>query len=56
MFDAVQWLRAQAAEVGNLKDTKQQTVETKTEDNKTVIEVKPADPMVVSAPQFRAAE
>ncbi|HEX5047906.1 MAG TPA: DUF3300 domain-containing protein, partial [Gammaproteobacteria bacterium] len=52
VLDAVQRLRAQAAEVGNLKDTKQQTVETKTEDNKTIIEVKPADPMVVYVPQY----
>ncbi|HZF28988.1 MAG TPA: DUF3300 domain-containing protein [Gammaproteobacteria bacterium] len=52
VLDAVQRLRAQAAEVGNLKTTPQQTVETKTENDKVVIEVKPADPMVVYVPQY----
>jgi hypothetical protein len=52
VLDAVQTLRTQAAQVGNLKSTPQQTVETKTENDKTVIEVKPADPQVIYVPQY----
>jgi hypothetical protein len=52
VLDAVQSLRAQAAQVGNLKSTPQQSVETKTENQKTIIEVKPADPQIVYVPQY----
>jgi Protein of unknown function (DUF3300) len=52
VLDAVQRLRAQAKDVGNLQSTPQQTVETKTENNKVVVEVKPADPKVVYVPQY----
>jgi uncharacterized protein DUF3300 len=52
VLDAVQRLRAQAAEVGNLESTPQQAVETKQEQGKTIIEVKPADPMIVYVPQY----
>jgi hypothetical protein len=52
VLDAVQRLRAQAAQVGNLKSTPQQTVETKTENQKTVIEVKPANPQIIYVPQY----
>ena len=52
VLDAVQRLRAQAAKVGNLKSTPQQHVETKTENQKTIIEVKPADPQMVYVPQY----
>ena len=52
VLDAVQRLRAEAARVGNLKSTPQQKVETKTENNKVVVEVKPADPKVVYVPQY----
>ena len=52
VLDAVQRLRAQAKEVGNLKTTPQQTVETKTEGGNTYIEVKPAEPTVVYVPQY----
>lgn len=52
VLDAVQRLRAQAAEVGNLKSTPEQTVETKTENNKVIVEVKPADPKVVYVPTY----
>jgi hypothetical protein len=52
VLDAVQRLRAQAAEVGNLKSTPQQKVETKTENNTVIVEVKPADPKVVYVPQY----
>jgi len=52
VLDAVQRLRAQAADVGNLKSTPQQTVETKKENDKVIVEVKPADPKVVYVPQY----
>lgn len=52
VLDAVQRLRLQAAQVGNLQTTPQQTVETKTENNETIIEVKPADPQIVYVPQY----
>ena len=52
VLDAVQRLRAQAAQVGNLKSTPQQKVETKVEDGKTIIEVQPANPQVVYVPQY----
>ena len=52
VLDAIQRLRAQAAEVGNLKSTPQQTVEHKNEDGKEIVEVKPADPKVVYVPQY----
>jgi len=52
VLDAVQTLRAQAAQVGNLKSTPQQKVETKVENEKTIIEVQPANPQVVYVPQY----
>ncbi|MET0658037.1 MAG: DUF3300 domain-containing protein [Steroidobacteraceae bacterium] len=52
VLDAVQRLRAQAAQVGNLKSTPEQTVETKVENNQTIVEVKPANPEVVYVPQY----
>ena len=52
VLDAVQRLRAQAADVGNLTSTPQQTVERKTEGGEAYVEVKPADPKVVYVPQY----
>jgi len=52
VLDAIQRLRAQAADVGNLKTTPQQTVEHRKDEGKEVIEVKPADPKVVYVPQY----
>jgi hypothetical protein len=52
VLDAVQRLRAQAVDVGNLKSSPEQTVESKTENNQVVVEVKPADPQVVYVPQY----
>jgi hypothetical protein len=52
VLDAVQALRAQAAQVGNLKSTPQQKVETKVEGDKTIIEVQPANPQIVYVPQY----
>jgi hypothetical protein len=55
VLDAVQRLRAQAAQVGNLKSTPEQKVETKTVNEKVIVEVKPADPQVVYVPQYNPA-
>jgi len=55
VLDAVQSLRAQAVQVGNLKTTPQQKVETKVENDKTIIEVQPANPQVVYVPQYNPA-
>jgi len=52
VLDAVQRLRKEAADVGNLKSGPQQTVATKTEGGNTYIEVKPADPKIVYVPQY----
>lgn len=52
VLDAVQRLRQQAALVGNLQSTPQQTVETRTESNETIIEVKPAEPQIIYVPQY----
>jgi Protein of unknown function (DUF3300) len=52
VLDAVQRLRVQAADVGNLKSTPQQKVERKTENGKTIVEVQPANPQVVYVPQY----
>jgi|GEM_PF-568710 len=52
VLDAVQRLRVQAAKVGNLESTPQQKVETKKEEGKEIVEVKPANPKVVYVPQY----
>jgi hypothetical protein len=49
---AVQRLREEAADVGNLKTTPQQTVVNKSEGGNVYIEVKPADPTIVYVPQY----
>lgn len=54
VLDAVQRLRKEAADVGNLKSTPQQNVSTKTEGTNVYIEVKPADPQIVYVPQYDA--
>jgi hypothetical protein len=54
VLQAVQSLRLAAANAGNLRSTPQQTVEQRTEANKVIVEVKPADPMVVYVPVYNA--
>jgi len=49
---SVQRLRAQAAEVGNLKSSPQMDVEKTTQGDKEVIIIKPADPQIVYVPQY----
>ena len=52
VMDAVQRLRMQAKDVGNLKSSPQLKVEAKREDGKEVIAVTPPDPKVVYVPQY----
>ena len=55
VFTSIQRLRAQAQKVGNLKDTPQQEVETKTTNaGEEVIVIEPANPQVVYVPQYNA--
>jgi hypothetical protein len=52
VLDAVQRLRRQATDVGNLKSSEQLTVETEKQQDKEVVTVKPADPEVVYVPKY----
>ena len=52
VLDAIQRLRAQAAAVGNLTSTPEQQVETISENDQVIIEVKPAEPDVVYVPEY----
>src|SRR5262249_21572938 len=53
VFASIQRLRAQAREVGNLKTTPQQEVETRTTTSgEQVIVIEPANPQVVYVPQY----
>jgi hypothetical protein len=52
VLQAIQRLRAQAAAVGNLTSTPEQQVETITEADQVIIEVKPAEPEVVYVPEY----
>jgi len=52
VLDAVQRLRRQSADVGNLASSDQLKVETEVQDGKEVITVEPADPKVVYVPRY----
>ena len=53
VFASIQRLRAQSREIGNLKSTPQQAVETRTtESGEQVIVIEPANPQVVYVPQY----
>jgi hypothetical protein len=52
VLDAVQRLRAQARDVGNLKSSEQMTVATEVQDGKEVVTVSPPTPQVVYVPQY----
>jgi len=53
VFASIQKLRAQAQKVGNLKDSPQQNVETKTTTSgEQVIVIEPTNPQVVYVPQY----
>jgi hypothetical protein len=52
VLDAVQRLRKQSVDVGNLVSSDQLKVETETQEGKEVITVEPADPKIVYVPQY----
>jgi hypothetical protein len=52
VLDAVQRLRKQAVDVGNLQTTAQMKVETEEQEGKEVVVLKPAQPEVVYVPQY----
>ena len=52
VLDAVQRLRKQAKDVGNLKSSEQMKVETEVQEGKEVVVLKPAEPEVVYVPQY----
>jgi hypothetical protein len=52
VLDAVQRLRKQAIEAGNLKTTEQMTVDTQVQDGKEVVLLKPPSKDVVYVPQY----
>jgi len=52
VLDAVQRLRKQSADVGNLASSDQLKVETEVQDGKDVITVEPADPKIVYVPRY----
>jgi hypothetical protein len=52
VLDAVQRLRQQAKEVGNLQSSAQLAVATEKQDDKEIVTVKPADPKVVYVPKY----
>ena len=52
VMDAVQRLRVQAKDVGNLKTSKEMKVETVKQEGKEVVTVAPAQPQVVYVPQY----
>jgi hypothetical protein len=55
VLDAVQRLRQQAQDVGNLESSPQLKVETEKQEDKEIVTVKPADPQVVYVPKYDPA-
>ena len=55
VLDAVQRLRAQAKDVGNLESSEQLKVETESQDGKEIITVEPPSPEVVYVPKYDPA-
>ena len=53
VMDAVQRMRKKAKDAGKLETTKEQKVEVKTVEQKTVIVVEPANPQVIYVPQYQ---
>jgi hypothetical protein len=52
VMDAVQRMRKKAKDSGKLETTKEQKVEVKTIENKTIVEIRPADPQVIYVPTY----
>jgi hypothetical protein len=52
VMDACQRMRKKAKDAGKLESSKEQKVEVKTVENKTVIEVQPSNPQVIYVPTY----
>jgi Protein of unknown function (DUF3300) len=52
LMDAVQRMRKKAKDSGKLESTKEQKVEVKTIETKTIVEIQPADPQVIYVPTY----
>lgn len=52
VMDAIQRKRMQAQQMGNLQSSPQMAVDTKADNGKQYVEIKPADPKVVYVPQY----
>jgi hypothetical protein len=52
LMDAVQRMRKKAKDAGKLETTKEQKVEVKTVESKTVVEIQPASPQVIYVPSY----
>ena len=55
VMDAVQRMRKKAKDGGKLTTSKEQKVETKTVEQKTIIVIEPANPQVIYVPQYQPA-
>ena len=52
VMDAVQRMRKKAKDSGKLETTKEQKVEVKTVESKTIVEIQPASPQVIYVPSY----
>lgn len=52
VMDAVQRMRKKAKDGGKLQTTKEQKVEVKTIENKTIVEIQPSNPQVIYVPSY----
>ena len=53
VMDAVQRMRMKAKNAGKLETTKEQKIEVKTVEQKTIVEIQPANPQVIYVPQYQ---
>src|ERR1051325_5783451 len=53
VMDAVQRMRKKAKDGGKLQTTKEQKIEVKTVEQKTIIEIQPSDPQVIYVPSYQ---
>ncbi len=53
VMDAVQRMRKKAKDNGKLESSKEQKVEVKTVETKTIVEIRPADPQVIYVPTYQ---
>ena len=53
VMDAVQRMRKKAKDGGKLETTKEQKIEVKTVEQKTIIEIQPANPQVIYVPSYQ---